>query len=430
MKIIYKFCLMALMLFTVPFSTVSAASPAEIATQQGMNVDNKYNPVGTIVIAEKNGQILYGENIDKKSPPASMSKVMTIFLLMEEMKKGKINFNTKITVNEKYSEIARLPMLSNNIFRKGSVYKVSDLIHLAMTPSSNAATFMLANLVDKNDSDFIDRMNKKAKTLGMKNTHFLNPVGAPNNMLLQYKSERYPSDGDNLTSARDFAILSQHLVSEHPDILNFTKKAFVTVKPGTEDEESFQTYNHSLEGAKYPFPGADGLKTGSSDTAGFNVTVTAKRNNFRIISVVLGVQHWLDPDAEYMRNKMANAVMQQAYDQYSYKKVLAKGVHTFNDKKYYVHKDLYDVVRKGESGKFIIENNKIHYDYKRQFVSNQYKAPSVDIESYQQYKYKKFWNDHYTAIMFILIVSFLLGCGLLIYYYWPKIKKIFNKSIK
>lgn len=418
-----KSLIVSFILFFSFTGSISAVTPSEIATQQGMNIAPKYNPKGTIVIAEKNGQILYGDNIDTKAPPASMSKLMSIYLLMEEMEKGKITFNTKVTVNDKYWTIARLPMLSNNVFRKGATYKVSDLIQLAVTPSSNAATYMLVNLVEKDDSDFVDRMNKTAKALGMKNTRFLNPVGAPNNMLLQYKPKRYQADGDNLTSARDYSILSQHLVNEHPEILKFTKKAFVTVKPGTEDEESFHTYNHSLEGGQYPFKGADGLKTGSSDTAGFNVTVTAKQQNMRVIAVVLGVQHWLDPDAEYNRNKMANAVMQDAFNKYEYKKVLTKGVHKFNGKEYYVHNDLYDIVKKNQPGKLILKDGSVHYDYERQFVSNDYKPTSVKYEDYQQYKLKKFWNDHYLSIMTALISSFLLGLGILVYYYWPKSKK-------
>ncbi|WP_414050760.1 DUF1958 domain-containing protein [Macrococcus animalis] len=424
MKIFSSKILLVSFIILIFFSgTVAAATPSEIATQQGMNIAPKYNPKGTIVVSEKNGQILYGDNVDVKSPPASMSKLMTLYLLMEEMDKGKITFDTKVKVNEKYWTIARLPMLSNNIIRRGSTYKVSDLIQLAVTPSSNSATYMLVNLVDKDDSDFVDRMNKKAKELGMKNTRFLNPVGAPNNMLLQYKPKRYQSDGDNLTSARDFAILCQHLVNEHPEILKFTKKAFVTVKPGTKDEESFNTYNHSLEGGKYPFKGTDGLKTGSSDTAGFNVTVTSKQKNMRIIAVILGVQHWLDPDAEFNRNKMANAVMQDAFNQYEYKKVLTKGVHKFNGKEYYIHKDLYDIVKIDQPGKLILKDGNVHYDYERTFASNQYKPATVKYEDYQQYKLKKFWNDHYLSIMTALISSFLLGLGILIYYYWPKIKK-------
>lgn len=85
-----KSFIVSFILFFSFTGSISAATPSEIATQQGMNIAPKYNPKGTIVIAEKNGQILYGDNIDTKAPPASMSKLMSLYLLMEEMEKEKL----------------------------------------------------------------------------------------------------------------------------------------------------------------------------------------------------------------------------------------------------------------------------------------------------------------------------------------------------
>ncbi|MGV2875517.1 DUF1958 domain-containing protein [Macrococcus capreoli] len=423
MKRISSSTIILSLLILLSYSHVAyAVSPYEIANQQGYDVPPKDNPQGTAVIAY-NGQLLYGEAMDKQWPPASMSKIMTLYLLFEKMEHGDITLDTKVKVTDKYYGISRLPMLSNNKFREGATYTVEELIQLAITPSSNAATYLLANLVEKDDSDFIDKMNAKAKALGMKNTHFLNPAGPPNNLLLQYKAKRYQQDGDNLTTARDFSILAQHFVSEYPEILRFTNKTYVTIKENTEDEESFPTYNHSLEGARLGVKGVDGFKTGSSDTAGFNTTITSKRNNLRVIEVILGVGDWYDSPAEFNRNKMANALLDKVYNQYEYKKVLSKGVHKFNGKEYYVYNDLYDVVKIGQPGKLVLNKGKVHYDYDREFISSQYKPATVTYEGYKQYKFKKFWNDHYYGLMTLLIGSFLLGLGLLIYYYWPKIKK-------
>lgn len=423
MKKLFKYTLFASLILSSSFpATALAASPYEIANSAGYNVPQKDNPQGSIIIAD-NGQILYGEHVDKRWPPASMSKLMTLYLLYEEMDKGKISLNTKVTVTDKYYGISQLPMLSNNKFHVGSTYTVEELIQLAITPSSNAATYMLANLVEKDDSDFMDKMNETAKKLGMKDTRFLNPAGPPNNLLLQYKAKRYQEDDDNLSTAHDLAILSLHLVTEHPDILKYTKNTHVTIKEGTKDEESFTTYNHSLEGAALASKGVDGLKTGSSDTAGFNTIITAKRDDLRVIEVILGVGDWYDPPAEFNRNKMANAMLDEVYSNYQYKKVLSKGVHKFKDKAYYVHNDLYDVVKKDEPGKIILKDGKIHYDYKREFVSAQYKPASVTYEDYQHFKMKQFGKKYGVPIFTGLGASFLLGLGLLIYYFWPKFKK-------
>ncbi|MCE4956472.1 DUF1958 domain-containing protein [Macrococcoides caseolyticum] len=421
-KIFNRILYLSLMLLIIFNPVVLAASPFEIANNAGYDVPQKDNPKGTLVIAD-NGQILYGENIDTKWPPASMSKLMTLYLVYEAIDKGEISLHTKVKVNDKYYGISRLPALSNNKFRLGATYTVEELIQLALIPSSNAATYMLANLIEKDDSNFVDKMNATAKKLGMSQTHYLNPAGPPNNLMLQYKAQRYQEDDDNISTARDYAILAQHIIAKHPEILKYTKKTSVVIKEGTQDEESFTTYNHSLEGARLSAKGVDGLKTGSSDTAGFNTTITAKRNHLRVIEVILGVGDWYDPPAEFNRNEMANAILDLVYSKYQYKKILSKGKHTFNGKTYYIHNDLYDVVRKGQAGKLILKDGRIHYDYERQFVSDQYHPSTVKYEDYNQYKKKQFWKEHHKTIIFLLVLSFLSGLVLMLYYYWPKLKK-------
>ncbi|RXK18616.1 DUF1958 domain-containing protein [Macrococcus sp. DPC7161] len=419
-KLVYRvtFLLLSCLVLFAPM-TAYADTPADIANNDGYSIDYKYNPKGDVVISAYNGQILYGYNIDAKWPPASMSKLMTLYLLMQEMDKGKVTYKTKVTVNDKYYGISKLPMLSNNNFRKGATYTVDELIQIMLTASSNSATFMLANLVDKDDSDFVDLMNRKANELGMTNTRFYNPAGPPNNLLLQYKPKRYLQDDDNISSSRDFAILCQHLVTEYPEILKYTSKVNVTVKKGTQDQETFGTYNHSLEGAKLGYKGVDGLKTGSSDTAGFNTAITGKQNNMRIIQIMLGVEDWYDPPAEFNRNKMANAIMDLIYSKYAYKKVLSKGVHKVNGKEIIVFNDLYDIVRDGQKGKLIYKNGKVHYEYDREFISKDYNAPTVKYEDYEKYKTEQFFKHNLWWIVMVSIFSIIAGIFLLIYYFRP-----------
>lgn len=396
-----------------------AKSPVEIAEQHGYSMDASYNPKGTIVVAAKNGQILYEDHPDKKWPPASMSKLMTLYLVLQAMDEGKFDLKTKVTVNDKFYGISQLPALSNNKFRKGATYTVDELLYIMLIPSSNAATFMLSSLVEKNDSDFVDLMNRTAYKLGMKNTHYYNPAGPPNNLLLQYKPERYQQDEDNISTARDYAILAQHIVNEYPNVLKYTKKVTVTVKKGTDDEETFSTYNHSLEGAELGYEGVDGLKTGSSDTAGFDTTITGKKNDMRILQVIMGVEDWLDPSAEFNRNKIANALMDEVYSQYSYRKVLEKGHYKQGDKEYYVHQDLYDIVQKGIKGRLVFKNDRVSYQYDRQFVTENHPAAFVATEDYQQYQIKQFINENFVWIVLSLTLSFIIGLLLLLYYFKP-----------
>lgn len=415
MQISTKLLLSLLMIFLLVSPVADARSPVEIANEQGKQIGEQYEPHGTIVIAQKNGQILYADDPSTQWPPASMSKLMTIYLVYEAMDQGKFTKQTTVKVNEKFYDISRLPMLSNNHFRLGATYTVDELLQTALTASSNSATYMLSSLVYKDDTKFIDLMNKTAKALHMTETHFYNPVGAPNNLMLQYKAKGYPQDEDNISSAKDYAILTHQLLKKHPDILHYTRKPVVTVKKGTEYEETFHTYNHSLEGAKLGYKGVDGLKTGSSDTAGFNTTLTGKKKELRIILVMMGVMDWYDPPAEFNRNIMANAIMDDVYARYSFKKVLTKGKHKVGDREVYVYNDLYDLVDHKTKGTLKYRNGEVHYDYQRQFIDAGYQPPTVKYEDYQRYAMRKFINDNYGWIIGGITLSILSGILLMIY---------------
>ena len=130
--------------------------------------------------------------------------------------------------------------------------------------------------------------------------------------------------------------------------LSYTNQAKVTVKQGTPYEETFDTYNYSLPGARYALEGVDGLKTGSSPRGAFNYIATAKRGEQRIISVVMGVGDWSDQDGEYYRHPFGNALIEKAFADYRYKKLLDKGVQTIDGKTYTLDQPFYATVKKGE----------------------------------------------------------------------------------
>ena len=230
----------------------------------------------------------------------------------------------------------------------GASYTVAELMDLIIVPSSAAATYMLADMVDPDPDKFVERMNQKAQELGMNNTKYFNCVGVTNNLLQPYQPLKQPLNGDNLTTPEDYALLCTYLVNTYPDILNHTKYSEITVKAGTPYEEHFTSYQISLEGAKYALEGTDGLKTGSSDTAGFNYSSTAKRGDTRLVEIVMGVSEWSDQSGEEIRHLVGNAIMEQAFEQFEYKKVLSKGVHTIDGKQVEVSEDLWDCVPKGK----------------------------------------------------------------------------------
>ena len=325
-----------------------------------------YNrPRSSLVIDANTGDVLWKDNIDEVRDPASMSKLMTLYLLFESMKEGKITKDTVVTATAADQSMSKIYEISNNNIVAGVDYTVSELITMTAVPSSNVATIMLANLLSNHDADaFIQRMNEKSKELGMTNTIWNNPSGAAISTFQGlYTSYNYPNDAANQTTARDLAILVYHFVKEYPEILSYTNQAKVTVKQGTPYEETFDTYNYSLPGARYALEGVDGLKTGSSPRGAFNYIATAKRGEQRIISVVMGVGDWSDQDGEYYRHPFGNALIEKAFADYRYKKLLDKGVQTIDGKTYTLDQPFYATVKKGEENpKLVVKNGLVEAD--------------------------------------------------------------------
>ena len=329
------------------------------------NVQAYNRPKSSLVIDANTGDVLWKDNIDEVRDPASMSKLMTLYLLFESMKQGKVSKDAVVTATASDQAISKIYEISNNNIVAGVDYTVPELITMTVVPSSNVATIMLANLMSNNNPDaFIDRMNEKAKELGMTNTTWNNPSGAAISTFQGlYNSYNYPNEMANQTTARDLAILVYHFIKEYPDILNYTNQAKVTVKEGTPYEETFDTYNYSLPGAKYALKGVDGLKTGSSPRGAFNYIATIKRGNQRLISVVMGVGDWSDQDGEYYRHPFGNALIEKAFADYRYKKLLDKGGQTIDGKTYTLDQPFYATVKKGEENpKLVVKDGQVEAD--------------------------------------------------------------------
>lgn len=348
---------------------VTAARADELVDMaQKMYPNEKVNPINrpksSLIVDANTGNILWQDNIDEVRDPASMSKLMTLYLVFEAIQQGKLSENTVIKATPRDEAIAKIYEISNNKIVAGVDYTVSELIMMTAVPSSNATTVMLANYLSNNDPDtFLDMMNAKAKELGMTNTKWFNASGAAAvSFKGLYTPQRYDNNAANQTTARDLAILGYHFVKNYPNILNYTNKPVVTVKKGTPYEETFETYNYSLPGAKYGIEGVEGLKTGSSPRGAFNYIATIKRGEQRLISVIMGVGNWSDQDGEYYRHPFGNALIEKAYADYEYKKVFNAGEQEINGKTYKLSKDFYATVKKGTAAKAVVENDVLKND--------------------------------------------------------------------
>ena len=318
-------------------------------------------PKASIIIDGTNGQILWEENPDMPREPASISKMMTVFLVFDAIKEGKLTLDTEIVATENDQMISQIYALSNNKIVADVAYPVRELLKMTIVPSSNVATVMLANAVSDNDEGaFIQRMNEKAQALGMEHTIFYNCSGAAARSFEGlYEPEGVDPDGRNVSTARDLATMSFYLVKDYPEVLEFTNQATVTTMSGTPFEESFETYNYSLPGAKYGIEGVDGLKTGSGPSSAFNYIATAKRGDTRLIEVILGVGDWSDQDGEYHRHQFGNALLEKAFDEYEYQLILPKGEHTIEGIEIQLDTDFFGVVKKGQKPALSIQEDQL-----------------------------------------------------------------------
>ncbi|WEV45767.1 DUF1958 domain-containing protein [Streptococcaceae bacterium ESL0687] len=337
----------------------------KIAQDLGYKVTEDYKPKSSIVIDAKDGQILWQDNPDEIRNPASMSKLMTMYLVFEAMKEGTFAMDSQVTASELDQEISCLYAVSNSSIHAGVDYPVKELITMTLVPSSNVSTIMLGNLVADGDTGkFVDMMNAKAQEIGMTNTHFNNAGGAEAVAFSGlYNPAGYDPNKGNSTTARDFAILAYHILNEYPQILEFTSQATATTMKGTPYEESFENYNYSLPGtvtgAAYGYEGVDGLKTGSSPEGAYNYTVTCNKNGMRVIEVIMGVGDWDDEPSEFIRHLFGNALLDKIYADYSMNTLLASGEQTVNNQKITVDQELKAVTKKGTEASFSLENNQL-----------------------------------------------------------------------
>ena len=215
------------------------------------------------------GNILYEQNAHAKLPPASVTKVMTMLLVMEAIDSGKIGWDDMVTV----SESAAAKGGSQIYLKVGETMSVSDMLKSVAVSSANDCACALAEHIAGSESAFVEKMNIRAGQLKMMDTHFVNCTGLDDDANAK----------EHLTSAYDIAIMSRELMRNHPDIQKFTTIWMDTVRNG-----AFGLSNTNKLIRFYP--GATGLKTGFTSTAGYCLSATAQRDGLGLIAVVLGAK--------------------------------------------------------------------------------------------------------------------------------------------
>ncbi|PFN20041.1 serine-type D-Ala-D-Ala carboxypeptidase DacF [Bacillus cereus] len=249
-----------------------------------------------IVIEQDTGKVLFEKSPNEKLPPASMTKIMTMLLIMEQVEKGKLKLTDKVRASEHAASMGG----SQIFLEPGEEMTVNEMLKGIAIASGNDASVAVAEHIAGSEEGFVNMMNKKAKDLGLKNTHFQNPTGLPAK--------------DHYSTANDMAIMAKELM-KYPLIRKYTGKYEDYLREDT-DKKFWLVNTNKL--VRF-YPGVDGVKTGFTTEAKYCLTASAEKNGMRVISVVMGA-----PTSKE-RNNQVTKLLDYAFGQYMTKKLYTRG---------------------------------------------------------------------------------------------------------
>lgn len=223
------------------------------------------NAGSSVLMEVSTGKILYEKNKDDKVAVASLTKMMSQILILEAVESGNLSWDEKVTASSNAAGYGGTQIY----LQPGEVMTVRDLMKGISMASANDATVALAERIAGSEEEFVKTMNKKAKELGLKNTNFVNPTGLDEN--------------NHYSSAYDLGLIAIELL-KHEQILEFSSLYEDYLREDTSNKFWLVNTNKLVRF----YDGADGLKTGFTDNAGYTMAVTAKRDNMRLIAIVLG----------------------------------------------------------------------------------------------------------------------------------------------
>ena len=329
-------------MLTIILLTTFAAPLAFAEEKTGVELAD--NVRSAILIERDTGKVLYEKNSNESLPPASMTKVMTMLLIMEALDEGKLSYDEKVRASEYAASMGG----SQIFLEAGEEMTVEELLKGIAIGSGNDAAVAMAERIAGSEEAFIDMMNKKAEELGLKDTKFQNTTGLP-------VDEHY-------SSAHDMAIMSKELL-KYEDITKYTGKYEAYLREDTDNKFWLVNTNKLVRF----YPGVDGLKTGFTREAMYCLTATAEKDGMRVIAVVFGAPTPKD------RNAQVTKMLDYAFSQYKTHPMFERN-HVMGSAKISKGKDkTLDVVtsepislltKKGENIDDVSQKITVHKDFK------------------------------------------------------------------
>lgn len=298
--------------------TAVTIQPFSVKAEESLDIEAE----SAILVDAETGKIVYAKNPDMELPPASMTKIMTEYLVQEAVEEDQISWDTTTQVTDYPYSISADASFSGVGLTQGKDYTVKQLYDAMAINSDNATTIALAELIAGSEGEFVEMMNEKAEEMGLPEYEFVNSTGLANSSLGENVPEGTDPDASNLLSARSAALLAYHLINDYPEALE------VSGTPSAEfDGQSITNWNWMLphgEGEatylqQYNYEGTDGLKTGYTDLAGYTFTSTAERDGNRYISVVMKTE------SEAARFEQTAKLMDYGFNQFETQEIFPAG---------------------------------------------------------------------------------------------------------
>ncbi len=271
---------------------------SEVSSNLSNNLDDNSNPLNLdcgscILIEQSTGQILYSYNSHEKLRPASVTKLMSIYLIMEAISQGKISYDTKIPCSSNAESMGGSQIWLNT----NEELSIDEMLKAISIVSANDAVTATAEYIGGSEENFVNMMNEKAKALGMNDTNFKNCHGI--------------DEDDHYTSSYDIALLSRSLLNDYPEITKYTSTYMDSLRDG---KSSLVNTNKLVRN----YNGCTGLKTGSTSLALYNLSASATRNNMNLIAVVMKA-----PSSK-VRFSNAQALLDYGFANFEYKELVKK----------------------------------------------------------------------------------------------------------
>lgn len=294
--------------------TVSLLGGASTAVAQDFTIAAKH----AIAVEANTGKILYEKDATQPVEIASITKLITVYLVYEALENGSITLSTPVDISDYPYQLTTNSEASNNIPMEARNYTVEELLEATLVSSANSAAIALAEKIAGSEKDFVDMMRAKLLEWGIQDATVVNTTGLNNETLGDNIYPGSKKDEENKLSAYDVAIVARNLIKKYPQVLEITKKPSSTFAGMT-----ITSTNYMLEGMPAYRGGFDGLKTGTTDKAGESFVGTTVEKGMRVITVVLNADH--QDNNPYARFTATSSLMDYISSTFTLRKIVQQG---------------------------------------------------------------------------------------------------------